>query len=291
MDTQFQENKTYKSSQYYLLENEEFFTQIVTKNYPVSHAHEFIECFLTSSGSVMHHVGDLAPVQLDERCLVLMPTNVYHMMTELPNKNSVHRDFLFPTKLFDEVFAQYFPDLHAKVGKGELLTALDLDTSTIEILNWYVNHISTASKQNKHATIVGLLNTIGNIFSTQSGKANMEGIDSSYPPLVQDILFHIKNKSIFTMTWQEIFNLKFYSKAYTCRTFKKYTGLTLTEYITKEKIDYAATLLLNTTHSINDIMLQLNFSSPAHFIKLFKRYYGVSPSNYRRHFSSRDHKN
>ncbi len=290
MNTQFQENKTYKSSHYYLLEENEFFTQIVNRNLPGRHTHEFIECFLTSSGTVMHHVDTAPPVQLKERCLVLLPTKVYHEITELPDKSSVHRDFLFSTKLFDEVFSDYFPLLYARVSKGEVLYVHDVDTTSIEVLNWYINNVNTAEKANRHAHIVGLLHAIGSIFSMREGKRDTENIDSSYPLLVQDILFHIKNKSIFTMSWQEIFNLKHYSKAYTCRTFKKYTGYTLTEYITKEKIDYAANLILNTNYSVNEIMQQLNFSSPAYFIKLFKQYYGVSPSHYRRHLPGGDKK-
>ncbi len=260
-------------------ENEIFFTQVVSVNSPEAHSHEFIECFFLSSGSILHFVDEAPPTQLSEGTLALLPTKVAHRMENLPGQGSTHRDLIFSLDAFNEIFSRNFPSLFEKIQNKEILLAKDLDNSTIECLNWYIYQINNCTPQNRLPLAAGLLQVIGNIFLLHENRIVS---DEHYPPLVQDILFHIRNKSIFSMSWPEIFNLNHYSKAYTCKVFKKYTGITLTEYITKEKMRYAASLLLNTSFTVSEIMLQLNISSPAHFIKLFKKYFDTSPSDYRR---------
>lgn len=72
-----------------------------------------------------------------------------------------------------------------------------------------------------------------------------------------------------------------YSHGHICREFKKFYGITLSEYLTKAKIVYASTLLCNKDLSIISIAFELGFSTQSSFIKSFKRYYNMSPGAYR----------
>ncbi len=74
------------------------------------------------------------------------------------------------------------------------------------------------------------------------------------------------------------------SRLYHC--FREVTGTSPIEYKNRERIRRAIEMLPNAQMSIEDIAEQLNFSSPAYFRRIFKKYAGGQPSDYR-HVASR----
>jgi AraC-like DNA-binding protein len=66
------------------------------------------------------------------------------------------------------------------------------------------------------------------------------------------------------------------------RVFAGQTGKTPLEYVTRHRVAAAAKKLQDTTQPILDICMAVGYQSPATFSRLFRRYYGCSPSEYRR---------
>ncbi len=52
--------------------------------------------------------------------------------------------------------------------------------------------------------------------------------------------------------------------------FKKEVGISLSEYIQRERIEEAKKLLTFTTYSLSDICASLNFTDQSYFTKIFK---------------------
>ncbi len=73
-----------------------------------------------------------------------------------------------------------------------------------------------------------------------------------------------------------------YTEYYFSRKFKQETGLSISEYIKREKVKRARLLLGTTTMSISDISSELSFSSYNYFSDTFQKMTGCSPSEYRR---------
>ncbi len=71
-----------------------------------------------------------------------------------------------------------------------------------------------------------------------------------------------------------------YSPSYLSKSFKKQVGVTITDYITHKKMEEAKTLLLGK-NSQTMIAYYLGFCSQTHFIETFKKYYGVTPMEYK----------
>jgi AraC family L-rhamnose operon regulatory protein RhaS len=65
--------------------------------------------------------------------------------------------------------------------------------------------------------------------------------------------------------------------------FKKMTGCTPMEYLTRLRMERAKTLLRETDLKIIDIAFACGFSSSQYFANLFRRAAGLTPSAYRRH--------
>ncbi len=71
------------------------------------------------------------------------------------------------------------------------------------------------------------------------------------------------------------------SRPYLSARFKRETGLTLTDYILTEKTEEAKRLLRYSDKPAAAIGAYLGFSSHGHFIRVFKKYAGQTPNDYR----------
>ncbi|MBN1158371.1 MAG: AraC family transcriptional regulator [Bacteroidales bacterium] len=70
------------------------------------------------------------------------------------------------------------------------------------------------------------------------------------------------------------------------KSFKKYTGLSPNQYHLALRIKQASFQLVNTNYSIKEISFNLGFCSVFYFSKLYKKKTGMSPSTYRKNYSS-----
>lgn len=73
----------------------------------------------------------------------------------------------------------------------------------------------------------------------------------------------------------------FFSRPYLSEKFKKETGQTLTDFILQEKTEEAKRLLRYSEKSLSAIAAYLAFSSQGHFARVFKKYAGITPGEYR----------
>lgn len=72
------------------------------------------------------------------------------------------------------------------------------------------------------------------------------------------------------------------SPNYLSRLFRKETGTGLSEYIQNERMQLARRLLLQNKLSINQIAIETGYPSFAHFSKQFKKFFGMTPGEYRK---------
>ncbi len=74
----------------------------------------------------------------------------------------------------------------------------------------------------------------------------------------------------------------FLSESYIARVFKREMGESVGAYISKQKINLACALLINTDMSITEIAEEIGISSPYYFSSVFARQMGMSPTAYRK---------
>ncbi|MEG0545973.1 MAG: AraC family transcriptional regulator [Oscillospiraceae bacterium] len=69
------------------------------------------------------------------------------------------------------------------------------------------------------------------------------------------------------------------SESYLSVLFKKETGINISKYILKKKLEVAKALI-NEKYDCGEIVYSLDFCSQSHFISCFKKEYGITPSAY-----------
>ena len=76
------------------------------------------------------------------------------------------------------------------------------------------------------------------------------------------------------------------TKQHLCLLFRTSLNTRPMEYIAKKKLQYSKELLINSQDTIEEIAYECGFCTSSYFCKLFKRYEGISPTQFRRNISS-----
>lgn len=77
------------------------------------------------------------------------------------------------------------------------------------------------------------------------------------------------------------------STSHFSRLFKSVFRHTYANYILQHKLYHGARMLSQSKYSVTQISYEMEFSSPSHFIAHFKKYYGVTPYQYRSNINRR----
>ena len=104
----------------------------------------------------------------------------------------------------------------------------------------------------------------------------------SMPNWIAELMKDLNTPECFSMEVNEILRKYSYNYSYACRCFKKYTGTNIVNFFLASKMNFALSLLQFSNKSITEISILSGFSSINYFNRIFKKTYGISPSQYRK---------
>jgi AraC-like DNA-binding protein len=104
-------------------------------------------------------------------------------------------------------------------------------------------------------------------------------------PLVRKCMEYIDSNLHYRITLRDLGRETERHPAYLCVQFKEETGISITEYVNRAKINAAKQVLRDESTPISEISNTLCFCSQSYFAKVFKQQTGETPRAYRiRHF-------
>ena len=109
----------------------------------------------------------------------------------------------------------------------------------------------------------------------------LEAPSAKGSPLVRQAVSYFKNHFSELKGIGEAAELCNVSQAHLTRIFHEETGQTPLQYLTRIRVEYALFLLLNTQDSVESIAVACGFLNRNYFAKVFRRYLGCSPTEYR----------
>lgn len=110
------------------------------------------------------------------------------------------------------------------------------------------------------------------------------GMQENHEEFIQNIIQFLDEHYMEPLTLAEL-GAKFHiSQHYLSHIFKEEIGIAPIKYLMQRKIGESQNLLMNTELPLSVISDMLSFNDSAHFSRMFKKYVGLTPSEYRRNF-------
>ncbi|WP_284646502.1 response regulator transcription factor [Paenibacillus silviterrae] len=105
--------------------------------------------------------------------------------------------------------------------------------------------------------------------------------------VVQSVKKYISLNIDQDLSREKIAEQAFLNPDYLSRMFKKETGYTISEYVLLERIKLAKELLSQTNVPVSSVASSVGHTNFSHFTKIFKKYAGLGPTEYRNQFGRR----
>ena len=214
---------------------------------------------------------------LTQSTLLIVKPGAVHQILNYSDKNYKHRDIYVSDDKLRKICANFPDGTYEKLA--ETTPFFTISPITFNYLETLLNHFPV-NQDIKNDYLDGIHFTIvANIISLF-----LASFAKSYnkPEWIINLASRTTNIEYLQNTVSYLISDIPYSHGYICREFKKYYGVTLSEYLIKAKIIHSSNLLMDKNLSIIEIAYKLGFSTQSSFIKSFNRYFKVSPGKFRK---------
>ncbi len=242
------------------------------------HDHSFYEICYVVDGHLPHYVNE-QPMDLNAGDVIFLRPQDKHVYVRDNNCLSFHRDIIFQSKFFESVLEFLHPELLKSYHKNFLPFKTNLPIETIDMFEQRIAEYSLIPNDNTSAKLISAKTILVSLLYYHN-KPLMQ-TENDYPLLVNQIIQKLNMRHVLKKGTEYIFSNFNYSKSHICNTFKKHMHVSLTEYINKLRLNYAANLLKLTSSSLYDIAQECGFSSLSYFNKLFKQHFKCPPAKFR----------
>ena len=185
-------------------------------------------------------------------------------------------------------------NLIAFLQTGQILTAAprpaEFARAAQQLLQWGteidVKQLEEAYFQTRVVTkkqyesILRLLTIFAQHLSTVSNQLMVQNVGAVSPGIVKARAF-IAEHYADEVSLSAIARVVNMSSFYFCKTFKKATGMTFTDYLARVRIEKVKTMLLDPQTRVSEAAYAAGFQSLSQFNRVFRRIAGESPSTYR----------
>ena len=260
-----------------------------SRNMEFEHFHSYYEIHILLSPRAFHFIEGIPyPVRAND--FVLLPPSLLHK-TSYPEGEPSRRlviAFLYRNdgygfrNAYDEILAPFhaplpiyrFPD--------------DRQAVLIDILNRIVNLSRHAGTQELTDTAELLLHSIFTEFLfwlnhfKDSNIYHTEQAEDTVSERIYAVSNYIHTHYMEELSLDELAKEAWMSPYYLSHQFRRVTGYTLTHYIHLVRVRNCQFLLINSRKKITEIASDCGFTSFSQFNRVFRRFCGESPSDYRR---------
>lgn len=103
----------------------------------------------------------------------------------------------------------------------------------------------------------------------------------NYSKLVKNVIIYVERDLSADISLKELADLNGVSATYLSTTFKRETGKSFVEFVNGRRVEYAKHLLKTTRLQVQTVAQHCGFMDVQYFAKVFKKYTGVTPREYR----------
>ncbi|WP_336772501.1 response regulator [Paenibacillus sp. MMO-58] len=107
------------------------------------------------------------------------------------------------------------------------------------------------------------------------------------PSVVEQAKTYIHQHLAEEISREDIASHVFLNPDYLTRIFKRETGMSISDYLLQQRLRIAAELLANTDLAVSAVASRIGYANFSHFSRIFKKYMGINPLEYRQSQESR----
>ncbi len=242
----------------------------------ILHAHPYTEIFYVLSGSGQFHIeGTVYPVQPNDLVII--------------NPNRMHTEFSDGEPLLEYIVIGIsgisFQSQAPQAGEDPLYSLSGRRSETVFLLKTILKELQR--KEENHARICYLL--LDALLLLINRHTKFEFVPPSDHNSNRECLFiaqYIDEHFSEDITLDSLSSLTYMDKYYMVHLFKKYTGESPIHFLIQRRIAEAKYLLETSNYSAAKIAQLIGFSSQSYFSQAFLRETGMTPTQYRKRFTS-----
>lgn len=163
-----------------------------------------------------------------------------------------------------------------KLGLGDRVTQLQT--------TWRFSPLLSSDKCRAAGTLLRMFGR----YLEETGKEELSSHKSPRSPLLEKIERLLAESQDTPVSLKEVAARVNLSPCHFCAVFKKQTGITFSQYRTRQRLERAQTLLKDPDRRISDVAFEAGFQSIPYFNRAFRREFGCSPSEFRARFQERN---
>jgi len=241
------------------------------------HNHDYAEIFWIKEGQGTHVInGQYIPIKKGYLCMV-RPSDTHTFRVEGNDNGLVVTNVAFFKEDMDTFNTRYFPNSNDYFrSNAELPYSYTLNTEQLNEISSITDYTIAQTKNHLQLDLLIL-----HIFKILGSTDQMK--QSDMPFWLQYAIEQYQSPKAFKGGVAGFISLCERSTDHVNRVIKEHLNQTLTETITKLKINYAAQRLTMTNIPIKTISYDCGFKTIGHFYKVFKKYQGMTPKAFRDH--------
>ena len=246
--------------------------------YTSMHNHDYYEFFIISSGKTNHTLNGKTR-ELSAGTLAFIRPEDCHQFTPVDGCFCIHINLAATEDKLAQLCHPIGADITRLHNSPRSLVQLSpRELSHFETCAGELNRLLSAEGDNR---LAAMLTCHLLIYAIVLLSVSQNSDDKAPPEWLRLLLQRIHSPENLSCRAADIYRMAGYSPPVVIRAFKKYTGQTVTDYLTQHKMETARQMLLSTRQSVLDIAGGLGYNSVSHFNKVFRNSTGMSPTAYR----------
>lgn len=241
------------------------------------HNHTFWEIFIILNGNCIHTVNGKTSKLPAGTIMFLRPFKDSHFFQKFNDDDSYrHRDFYIDDDDMRKWCDYVSPSIYDELNNPDDPVYLTVSPTSINFFeemifapNYSAQNLNV--QKNVHFSIIITL-------LTKILIAKLPKMASSW---INELVQKLKNPENFSFTVEQLIADTPYSHCHICKEFNKYTGKTIINFFTIQKMNHASYLLMNTNMKVIDIANAVGYESPKNFINQFTKIFSMPPSQWR----------
>lgn len=250
------------------------------------HLHSEYELIYIKHGSGTKNIGDIC-LPCKQSDITLIGSGIPHFYQIYPEKDKKEVEIWviqFDINFMGANFYEYSENTLLKNLIKAAAIAVDFKDP---YLSKAITIFSLLNKAEIHDRIIIFLTLLGELANPKGYSTILNSyeatkiIDHSTDRLML-VKNHIACNYSQPISIAEMANIVHLSKSAFCNLFKKRFNTCFSNYLNEIRISRASKMLAETDFTINDIWNKCGFENQSYFNRIFKKYYGTSPYQYRK---------